>query len=367
MNVPLCRPYLGLEEANALLEVLKSGWLAHGPKAKQFEQDFAKYIGVKHAISVNSCTSALHTAIQAYNLHGEIIVPSFTFSASANSIITAGCKPVFADVLYDTCNIDPSDIKQKITNKTVGIMPVHYGGQACQMDEIRELAEKYNLVIIEDSAEAIGAEYKGKKTGAFGIGCFSFWATKNITTGEGGMVTTNDDEVAERVKAIKAHGNPTNAFEREKQERPWYRAATFAGYNFRLPDVLAALGVEQLKKLDWMNEQRRKHSKYLNDNLKNIKWIDLPVEHKDCKHVYQMYTIKVKNKDRNEIAKKLIAAGIGASVHFDPPVHKQPYYLTSNVKLPITEKLAECIVTLPMFPHLTREELDYIVETIKNS
>lgn len=369
MNIPLCKPDMGEEEIKLVKEVLNSGWLAHGPKSKQFEESFAKYISTKYATSLNSCTSALQLAIQVQNITGEVIVPSFTFVASANAIVTAGAKPVFVDIEYDTCNIDPSKIKKAITKKTQAIMPVHFAGQSCRMDEVMEIAEKYNLKVIEDSAECLGGEYKGKKAGAFGIGCFSFYPTKNITTGEGGMLTTNDEKLAKKVGALKAHGISSSAFERERKDKPWLRAAMYAGYNYRMCDILAAIGIAQLKKLDKMNELRRKHANYLNKNLSSIKEINIPIELNECKHVYQMYTIKLNEKiDRTKFISKLKEKGIGASVHFDPPVHMQPFYdsLAHN-DLKVTEKISRTIVTLPMFPQLKKEELDFMISSIEEA
>ena len=365
MNIPLCKPFINEKEIELVKEVLESGWLAHGPKNKEFEELFSKYIGAKKAVSVNSCTSALHLSVEALSITGEVIVPSFTFVASANSIVTGGAKPVFCEVDYDTCNMDPKSVKKAITPKTQAIMPVHFAGQSCKMGEIIEIAQKHNLKVIEDSAETIGGTFNGKKTGSFGdIGCFSFYPTKNITTGEGGMVTLNDEELAKKLSALKAHGILSSTYEREKENKPWLRAATYAGYNFRLCDVLAAIGIAQMGKLDEMNDLRRKHARYLSKNLCNIIQIDIPVELKECKHVYQMYTLKVKGIDRTKFIVKLREKGIGASVHFDPPVHTQPFYKNSRWNLPVTEKVAKSIVTLPMFPSLTREELDYIIDCV---
>ncbi|MDI6902776.1 MAG: DegT/DnrJ/EryC1/StrS family aminotransferase [Methanocellales archaeon] len=365
--IPLCVPNIDEKEMEMVREVLESGWVAHGPKNEQLERDFAEYIGTKHAITLNSCTSALQLAIQAQGLNGEIILPSFTFVASANSIVTAGCKPVFVDIDYDTCNIDPSKIEEKINDDTVGIMPVHYAGQSCEMDDIMDIAEKHHLVVIEDSAEAIGAEYGGKKTGSFGIGCFSFWATKNMTTGEGGMLTTDDDGLAEQVRTLRGHGISSTTWQRYKERRPWIREAILPGYNYRMSNILAAIGIVQLKKLDEMNEQRRKHAEYLNKRL-DFEAIEIPVESKKCKHVYQMYTIKVK-VDRAKFVLGLREKGIGASVHFDPPVHLNPYYMNLGYRkgdLPVTEKVSSSIVTLPMYPQLRREELDTIISSVED-
>lgn len=368
MKIPLCIPDMGKEELSAIEDVLKSGWLAHGPKNKEFEESFASYIGVKHAVSLNSCTSALQLSLQVKNITGEVILPSFTFVASANAIITAGAKPKFVDIEYDTCNIDPSKIEDAISDKTEAIMPVHYAGQSCDMDAIMKIAKKHNLLVIEDSAETLGGTFKKKKTGSFGIGCFSFYPTKNITTGEGGMLTTDDDEINEKVKAMRAHGIKSTTFERESKDRPWFRAAEYAGYNYRFCDILAAIGIIQMKKLDKMNEKRIENSKYLNKGLECINEIEIPTEKKECKHVYQMYTIKLNEKiSRTKFIMKLRERGIGASVHFYPPVHRHPYYkkfVHSDLKT--TDKISNTIVTLPMYPQIKKEELDFIIKSVKD-
>lgn len=370
-KIPLCVPDIGGKEIKIVKEVLKSGWLAHGPKNREFEEEFAKYTGVKKAISLNSCTSALHLAIEAQNIKGEVILPSFTFVASANAVIKAGAKPVFADIDYETCNIDPEKIEEKITEKTEAIMPVHFAGQSCDMARIMEIAEKHSLKVIEDSAETIGGTFENKKTGSFGTGCFSFYPTKNITTGEGGMLTTNDENFAKKIEALKAHGVPSSAHDRESQVKPWIRSVDFPGYNFRLCDVLAALGIVQLKKIDKMNSKRRRNSKYLSKRLKDIEGIKIPTEHKKCRHVYQMYTIKLDEAiNRDEFLLRLREKGIMATVHFMPPVHLHPYYKTMGWKegeLPITEKVSSSIVTLPMYPKLKKEQLDRIINSIEET
>ena len=369
MKISLSKTYLDKKELNAVKQVLDSGWLTHGPKNQEFEERFARYIGVKYAVSLNSCASALFAVIKSLGIRGEIILPSFTFAASANAIVTAGAKPVFADINYQTGNIDPKDIEKKITPKTQAIMPVHFAGQSCQMDKIVKIAKKHNLYIIEDSAEAIGAKFKGKKVGSFGIGCFSFFPTKNITTGEGGMVTTNDKKLIQSIKILMGHGMPKMTNQRIKESKPWFRAAVMAGYNFRMSNILAAIGVEQMKKLDKMNSLRRKHAAYLSQKLKNIREIDLPLEMPQTKHVYQMYTIRIKKGNRNALVRKLKQKGIEVSVHFDPPAHLHPYYKKNypikKEGLPVTEKLSRSIITLPMHPQINKKELDYIALNIK--
>lgn len=365
--IPLCKPYIDKKELNALKEALESGWLTEGPKNTEFEDEFAKYIGVKKAVALNSCTAALQLSIQALGITGEVILPSFTFVASANAILTAGAKPVFADIEYESCNIDPDKISEKITQKTQAIMPVHFGGQSCQMDKIIEISKKYNLYIIEDSAETIGGEFKGKKTGSFGIGCFSFFPTKNMTTGEGGMLTTDDEKLAKKIKTLAGHGIAKGTLGRENDFKPWIRDAHFTGYNFRLSNLLAAMGVEQLKKIETMNHLRRQHAAYLTKHL-TFDEIVSPTEKKECKHVYQMYTIKLKNVDRIKFIQNLRSKGIGASVHFDPPVHLQTFYKQhfgyKEGDFPLTEKVSQSIVTLPMYPKLTQKNLDYMIKII---
>ena len=367
MKIPLCKPCIDGQEIKAVEEVLKSGWLAHGPKNKEFCDKFAKYIGTKHAIACNSCTSALFLCLIANDIKGEVLVPSFTFVASANVIEAAGAIPIFVDIDPHTNNIDVKDLEKKITPKTQAIIPVHFAGLPCNMDSIMEIAKRHNLIVIEDSAETIGASFNGKKTGSFGIGCFSFFPTKNITTGEGGMITTNNDEVALKIKALLGHGIESSTFSREKEKRPWLRAATFAGYNFRMSDILACIGSVQIDKIEFMNKKRIEHSNYLIENLKYIEGLELPFTPNNRTHVFQMFTIKVNENKRDSLIHKLREKGIGASVHFDPPVHKQPYYLEKypNITLPVTEDISKRIITLPMYPSLSKEELNYIIQTVR--
>jgi perosamine synthetase len=347
--------------------VIDSGWYAHGPKNQEFEAGFADYLGVKHAFSMNSCTSALHLAVEGLGITGEVILPSFTFVASANAIVTGGARPVFADIEYDTCNIDPESIERMITPETQAIMPVHYAGQSANMTAIKSIADKNGMHIIEDSAETIGGKHHGHMTGTFGIGCFSFYPTKNLTTGEGGMLTTNDDDLAQKVKALLAHGIDKTTYEREDKEKSWFRSASLIGYNFRLSNILAAIGVEQLKKLPEMNKKRRSHSARLTQALHEIPGIEPPVEREGNKHVYQMYTVRVDPKIRDTFVLELNQRGIGASIHFYPPVHHMiPYRGEQFLKdqLPVTERVIREIVTLPMYPQLEDEDLSYMVDSV---
>ena len=365
MKIPLCIPSIDENDISGVVETLKSGWLAHGPKAKEFQSLFSEYIRTKYAIPVNSWTSGCHLIIKALGIKGEIIIPSFSFVATANVCLTAGATPIFCDIDYDTCTINPKEIEKKITDKTDAIMPVHYAGQTANMKVIVELAHKYNLRVIEDSAECIGGTYDGKKAGSFDIGCFSFYPVKNIATGEGGMVTTNDEDVAERIRVLSAHGVASTAFERERKQEPWERSAIIAGYNFRMSDINAALGVTQMRKLDSMNKKRRENAAYLTKNLAKIDGIIPPTEAEKCFHVYQMYTVKVEGIIRSKFIHMLRDLGVGVSVHFDPPIHLQPAYKGQGGNLPVTEKVARSIVTLPMYPELTQDQLDYIITNVE--
>ena len=371
-EIPLCIPDIGREEISAVKKVLTSHWLAHGPKNEEFEKVFADYIGAKRAVTLNSCTSALFLAIIAEDITKEVILPSFTFVASANAVVTAGAKPVFADINPDNFCIDEKEIEKKITRDTQAIMVVHYAGQSCSMAKIIELAKKYNLKIIEDSAQAIGATYNNKKTGSWATGCFSFFPTKNITTGEGGMVTSNDDLLADKIKAMASHGIATTTLSRKDSKKPWEREALYAGYNFRMSNILAAIGVEQMKKLDAMNRKRHENASYLNNKLSGVEEIICPRELPGCYHTYQMYVVRTRdNSLRDPLLFKLKSYGIGVSVHYDPPVHLHPYYKQNfNCKegdLPVSEQVSKSAITLPMFPQLKKSELNRIIKTVKKA
>ncbi|NTW99528.1 MAG: DegT/DnrJ/EryC1/StrS aminotransferase family protein [Geobacteraceae bacterium] len=367
MKIPLGVPSIGPEEMEAVQRVLESGWLTEGVPNSEFEQQFAAYVGVSRAVSLNSCTSALQLALQAQSISGEVILPSFTFAASANAVVTAGATPVFADIDYATCTVDPDDIERKITPATEAIMVVHYAGQCCRMDRIMSLARRYGLQVIEDSAETIGATFNGKGAGSFAVGCFSFFPTKNITTGEGGMLTTDDDDLADTVRTLAGHGIRKNTLNRETAAVPWQREVSLPGYNYRMSAILAAIGVEQMKKIDDFNRRRIDNAQYLAKRI-DCPGIDLPVTMPGCSHVYQMFTIKVKTVDRDAFVRGMRARGVMASVHFTPPVHRQGYYArnfpVAPGALPITESVAATIATLPLYPGLTQPELDYIAESV---
>ncbi len=364
-KVPLSRPAIGPEEIQAVVEVLQSGWLAHGEYNRRFEEAFARLIGVPYATSMNSCTSALEVSLRIAGVRGEVILPSFTFVATANAVVQAGATPVFCDVDGATRNTTAGFIEDRITPRTEAAMVVHYGGQPCRMDDIVDLCERKRLLLIEDSAETLGATWRGRQAGSFGIGCFSFFPTKNITTGEGGMLTCRDEKFARKVRTFISHGIPSSTLTREKDQRPWYRAAEMAGHNYRMPNLLAALGYHQLRRLEEINGRRVTLARRYNELLSShSSWLKTPLVLEGATHVYQMYTIQVEEALRDPLLHHLRENGIGASVHFDPPVHRQPYYLQHHPQegLTTTEQLAKELITLPIYPGMTEEEQDWVIE-----
>jgi perosamine synthetase len=367
-QVPLCRPSIGDQEIEAVVQVLQSGWLAHGEYNHKLEEAFAQLIGVPHAISLNSCTSALEIALRVAGVRGEVVVPSMTFVATANVVVTNGATPVFCEVDGPTRNATAGAIAERITPRTEAVIVVHYGGQPCQMDEIVRLCERHHLLLIEDSAETLAATWQGRQAGSFGIGCFSFFPTKNITTGEGGMLTYRDDEFARKARALISHGIASTTMAREKSERPWLRAAEMAGHNYRLANPLAALGYYQLLRLEEMNDRRQALARRYDDLLASLSpSVRSPIVADGATHVYQMYTIEVGDGMRDAVLRYLRANGVGASVHFDPPVHLQPYYLELGDgpgSLPVTERLAGELITLPIYPDMTEADQDWVIKCL---
>lgn len=364
-SIKLSRPSLGEAEKQAVMEILDTDWLTHGPKTKEFEDSFAKYIGVRNAIATNSCASALFATIAAKEIHGEVIVPSFTFAASINAIVAAGAIPRFADIELETGNVTVDTLKEQLTQDTRAVMVVHYAGRSCEMKEIATFCEENGLLLIEDSAETIGGTDRGHLTGSWGVGCWSFFPTKNMTTGEGGMITTDDDQFARILRSFVAHGIPSVDADPEPKEQPWHRVARVPGFNFRMSNILAAIGVEQLKKLDEMNARRIVLAERLNSKLEQARDLFIPLSKQGSKHVYQMYVLQVLNGERNSLVEFLNTQGVEASVHFDPPVHEHPIYRKFVVgELPNTTMLSQRAVSLPMYPGLADEDVDYIANTV---
>jgi perosamine synthetase len=368
MNVPLSKPLIEDADIAAVVDVLKSGWLIHGPKNEEFERMFAAYIGTKHALTMNSCASALHVAliVNGIGKGDKVVIPSFTHSATANCVVTSGATPVFADVNMETFNIDTDDLERKITKDVKAVIVVHYAGSCCDMDEIMRIIKKHNLVLIEDVAESCGTSYKGRKLGSFGTGCFSFFPTKNMTTGEGGALTINIDSGYNDACCMVSHGVDKSTWAKPDPKCSWRRLQRTIGYNFRLTNFQAALGIEQLKKLDRMNENREKIAGMYTAHLKGFDCFRPQKIVEGCSPTYQMYTMLTVGIDRNVFLQKLKEKGVGAAVHFDPPVHLQPFYrdLLGEQKLPNTEVLSQSICTLPIYPNMTKQEVNYVLTSI---
>lgn len=355
--INIAKPIISDEEIEAVTEVLKSGMLAQGSKVEQFQNEFSDYVEAKHGIATSSGTTALHTALVAAGVEkgDEVITTPFTFAATSNSILYSNATPIYSDINPKTFNLDPEKIEEKITDKTKAILPVHLYGQPADLDPILEIAEKHELKVIEDAAQAHGSTYKGKKIGSIGdLGCFSFYPTKNMTTGEGGMVTTNDDELAEKSGMIRAHG------ESKRYEQ------SLLGYNYRMTDIAASIGLVQLKNIDKFNEIRNKNAAYISEGLSDVEGITTPEIDENVTHVFHQYTIRV-SKDRDTFKEFLTKNEIGTGVHYPIVLYKQPYYqnigLTGNC--PEAELAANQVISLPVHPSLTTDELDTIIETVK--
>ncbi len=368
--IPLSVPDFGEEELRAVRETLLSGWLTSGPRNGEFEAAFAARTGTRHAVSCNSGTSALFLAVLAEGIRGEVIVPSFTFVATANAIRTAGATPRFADVGESDGMLSAASIGAALTPRTEAVMVVHYSGQAADMDPIAALCARKGLRLIEDSAETLGGTYRGKHPGAWGTACFSFFPTKNITTGEGGMVTTADAAVAARVRALVAHGIAKDLHERQKAERPWERTALYPGYNLRMTNMAAALGVVQLAKLDRMNDRRRAVAARYAAGLADLP-LDLPAELPGRRHVYQMYCPRVREGgDRTALVAELRRRGVEASVHWEPAVHEMPAYADlgfTDADLPVTARVVDRVLSLPMYPGLADDQVDAVIEACRGA
>ncbi|KZX13689.1 DegT/DnrJ/EryC1/StrS family aminotransferase [Methanobrevibacter filiformis] len=360
IEIPIANPLIGDEEIKEVVDVLKSGFIAQGPKVKEFEEEFAKYIGTKYAIATSSGTTALHTALLAIGVTSgdEIITTPFSFAATGNSILFTGARPVFVDIDPKTFNIDPEKIEDAITDNTKAIMPVQLYGQSVDMDPIMEIAKDHNLKVVEDAAQAHGALYKEKKVGNLGdIACFSFYPTKNMTTSEGGIITTNNKELADIAQSIRAHG--------ESKRYEHY----ILGYNFRMTDISAAIGIAQLNKLDTFNNKRIANAEFLNNNLKDIDGIVTPKLQDDSKHVYHQYTIKVEKGNRDDWIRFLNDNGVGTGIHYPIPIYKQELYqnLGYTDRLLESERAANTVISLPIHPSVTKDNLNKIINVLKEA
>lgn len=367
-KIPLSDIDLGNEEIEVAVEVLRSKWLSMGPVTQRFEEKFAEYLGVKHAFGVSNGTAALHIAhlVSGIKMGDEVIVPSLTFVSTANSALYCGAKPVFADITgLDNFNISPDTILEKITNRTKAITMVHYGGYPCDMDAIMEIAEDHNLKVIEDAAHAPGAEYQGTKCGTIGdIGCFSFFANKNLVTGEGGMVVTNDDTLAEKIRITRSQGMTTLTWDRHKGHAHSYDVVDM-GFNYRINEIASAIGSVQLKKLDESNARRRKLVEEYRKKLKDVSGISVPFkDHKEKSSCHIFPILLSDSINREEFMDGLKEKGIQTSIHY-PPVHLFTYYRKifgfKEGMLPKTEFVGEHEVTLPLYPMMNVEDVKHVI------
>jgi perosamine synthetase len=352
--IAISRPWIGPEEKAAVLEVLESGMLAQGPRVAAFEEAFTRLTGVRHAIATSSGTTGLHLALMAHGIGpgDEVITSPFTFIASVNTILLTGATPVFADIEEGTFNIDPMWLEAAITPRTKAVMPVHLYGQPCDMDEISALARKHGIAIIEDAAQAVGATYRGRPAGSFGTGVFSLYATKNVMSAEGGMITTDDDHVADRCRLLRNHG---------MRKRYEYEVL---GYNFRLNDVLAAIGLAQLDRMPEATRLRRSNAHFLSAQLESVA---TPAVKEGREHVWHQYTVRVpEGMNRDAAVKSLDQAGIGTGVFYPMGAHRFPHVkeVVGDLEMPVTDRVADSVISLPVHPLLEQPDLERIVAAV---
>lgn len=359
--IPIARPFLSEDEIQAVTEVLESGILARGPRVAEFETKFAEYTGRKHAIATSSGTSALHISnlMMGISTNSEVIIPPLTFFATASTVLFCGGRPTFADINPDTYTLDPSSVEREVTKATRAIVPVDLYGQTADYDSIQQIADESNLKIIEDACQAHGATYNSRRAGAFGdVSCFSFYATKNMTTGEGGMILTDDDQIAERSRLLREHGEET------------HYNHVMLGYNYRMMEISAAIGLVQLKKLDDIVKKRQENAKMLTTELENVKGIDPPIIGKGRSHSFYQYIVKVGEDfpmSREDLVEHLRKKGISSRPTYPIPLYMQPVLRNLGVSghCPVAESLLPQLLELPVHPHLRSEEIQLIAKSIR--
>lgn len=364
--IPVFRPSHTDEEIRAVSETIKSGWWGCGPEVKKFEDEFSSYVGAEHAVALNSCTAALHLSGKILDLKSgsEVVTSPLTFMSTAFIALYNNLKIVFADVEADTLNMDPADLETKITEKTGIIVPVHYGGHACDMDAILGIAREKGIFVVEDAAHATGSTYKDRKAGTLGdMGCFSFQAVKNLATGDGGMLVTNSKKFADRARKLRWLGiNKETSARTKKDEYSWKYLIDELGYKYQMSDILAAIGRVQLGRVEEMNSRRRELTEKYNDAFRDVDWIETPVEKSYTHSSNHNYVIKVENRDR--LIDYLKEKGISTGVHY-MPLYKHPLFSKSGADCPVAEKVWKKLITLPLFPDMTEEEIAYIIKHVK--
>lgn len=367
--IPYARQYIDQDDIDAVINVLRSDYLTTGPCIAEFEKEFARYVHAKYAVAVSSGTAALHAACFAAGIKAgdEVITTPLTFAASANAVLYMGGKPVFADIDPHTYNIAPQEIRKNINDKTKAVIPVHYAGQPCDMDEITKIAEEHNLMVIEDAAHALGAVYKNRRVGSISpMTIFSFHPVKHITTGEGGMITTNDEELYKRLMLFRTHGITRDPRMILRNQGGWYYEQLELGHNYRITDMQAALGVSQLKKVDMFIQRRKEIVRMYNDAFRESAEIITPFQLEGCGSSWHLYVIQLKSKNRKEVFDKLRAKGIGVNVHYIP-VYMHPYYRKNgyaHVACANSERLYGKIISLPLFFGLADDEAAFVIESV---
>ena len=365
--IPVFKPKMNKDEILPELEkIFDSGWIGLGPKTVEFEKKFAEFIGTKYALGVNSATAALHLSVHALGLseNDEVIVPSMTFVSTALAPLYCGAKVVFADVEEDTLCIDPVDIEKKITARTKAIIPVHFGGHACRMDEIMDIANRHKLAVIEDVAHGCGGKYKGKMLGSIGVmGCFSFHAVKNLPLGDGGMITMNDEELFKKLQRLRWVGINKDTWNRSSGgQYSWQYSVDELGFKCHMNDIMAVIGLAQLKVLNEHNEMRRRIALHYNEELARIPWITRPVEKDYTRSAWHNYVVKVQL--RNELNEFLRTKGISTGVHYEP-VHHYGVFKGMKADVPVTERIWEKLLTLPLYPDLSELEFAQIIGNLR--
>jgi len=372
--LPFSLPAIAEDEIQSVVQTLRSGWLTTGPQTKRFETAFGEFVGAKHAVAVNSGTAALHLALEAIGLRegDEVLIPTMTFAATAEVVTYFKARPVLVDCEPDTLNIDPARLEDAITPRCRAVIPVHFGGHPCEMDAILAIARKYGLKVIEDAAHALPAAYRGRSVGTIGdITCFSFYATKTITTGEGGMITTDNDEYAERMRIMSLHGISKDAWKRYTAEGSWFYEVLYPGYKYNLTDIAASIGIEQLKKCRRFCDARTTIAAEYSEAFADLAELSPPVWRPEVDHAWHLYVVQLDQArlsiSRSEFIEALKRAKIGTSVHFIP-LHLHPYYRAearAPMALPRATAAYERIVSLPIFPSMTPTDVGDVITTVR--
>lgn len=376
-QVPFHRADLGEEEVQAVAEVIRSGWLTMGPKTFEFERQFASYVGAAHAVAVCSCTAALHLALEAIGIAkgDEVLVPTTTFTATAEVVTYFGARPVLVDIDPHTFNLDPADAERKVTSRTRAIIPVHFGGIPCDMNTIHDIAGRHNQHVIEDAAHALPSTYQGRRIGTISeFTAFSFYATKTLTTGEGGMITTENQDYARRLQMMRLHGIGRDAWKRYTAEGSWFYEVLEAGFKYNLTDLQAAIGTVQLARCDQMAQSRAFVAERYNAAFRSSEYFELPSVPADCASSWHLYVLRLNLErlsiNRSRFIQELASRGVSASVHFIP-LHMQPLYQRKFAykpgDLPVAEREYERSFSLPIYPRMREEEIEQVIWAVTDT